>query len=45
MSPQPKIQKIKDRGSYRLVEWAYNSYPLFTGSLVQVLSNNAEKVS
>jgi hypothetical protein len=44
MSPQPKIQRIKVRESCRPVDWVSASYPLFTESLVQVLSDNVEKM-
>jgi hypothetical protein len=44
VSPQPKIQMIKVRGSCRSVVGASASYPLFTKSLVQVLSDNVEKM-
>jgi hypothetical protein len=40
MSPQPKIQRLKIRGSYRPVDWA----SVFTEILVRVLSNSAEKM-
>jgi hypothetical protein len=43
--PTAKIQRIKVIGSCRPVDWASASYPLFTKSLVQVLSDNAEKIS
>jgi hypothetical protein len=44
MSPQPKIQRIKIREVCRPVDWASTSYPMLTESLVQVLSDNAEKM-
>jgi hypothetical protein len=39
-----KAQIIEVRGSFRPVDWASASYPMFTESLIQVLSDNAEKV-
>jgi hypothetical protein len=40
--PRAKSQRITVRRPCRPVDWAPASYPLFTESLVQVLSNNAE---
>jgi hypothetical protein len=42
--PQRKIQRIKVRRSCRPVDWAPASYPLFTRSLVQLLSYSTEKI-
>jgi hypothetical protein len=39
-----KIQRVKVRGLCKPVDWASTSYPLFTESLVQVLSDKAEKM-
>jgi hypothetical protein len=44
VSPQPKIQRIKGRGSCRPVDWASTSYPLFIKSLVQALSDIVKKM-
>jgi hypothetical protein len=44
LSQQPKIQKFALRGSCRPVDWISASYPLFTKSLLQVLSDNVEKI-
>jgi hypothetical protein len=44
VSPQPNIQRIKVRRSCRPVDWASAPYPPFTESLVQVLSDSAEKM-
>lgn len=44
VTPQPKIQWIKSRGWCRPVDWAFVRYPLFTKSLVPVLSDSAEKI-
>jgi hypothetical protein len=44
VSPQPKIQRIEVKGSCRPGDWASASCSLFTESLVQVLSDNAEKM-
>lgn len=44
VSPQPKIQRIKDRQSSRPVDWASMSYPWLTRILIQVLSDNVGKM-
>jgi hypothetical protein len=44
MSPPPKMYRIQVRGLCRPVDWASMSYPLFMESLVQMLSDNAEKI-
>jgi hypothetical protein len=42
---QPEIERITFRWSCRQVDWASTFYPLFSICLVQVLSDNAEKMS
>jgi len=44
VSAQTKIQRIKVRGSYRPLDWAFVFYPLSNKSLVQLLSDSAEKM-
>jgi hypothetical protein len=42
--PTTKIKRIKVIKSCRPVDLASTSYPLFTKSLVELLSDNAEKM-
>jgi len=44
VSAQPKIQRIKVGGSCRPLDWAFMFYPLSNKSLVQLLSDSAEKM-
>jgi hypothetical protein len=44
VSPRREIRRIKVRGSCRTLHWTSASCPLFTGSLVQVLPDSAEKM-
>jgi hypothetical protein len=44
VAPQPKFQWIKVRGLCRSVVWTSGSYPLLTTSMVQELSDNAERM-
>jgi hypothetical protein len=44
VSTVKKIQRIEVKESCRPVDWASAFYPLFTESLVEVLSHNAEKM-
>jgi hypothetical protein len=41
---QPRIQRMKLKGLYRPLNWACMSCPLSTERLVQMPSNNVEKM-
>jgi hypothetical protein len=44
-TPRRLFQRVRVRRSCRPVDWTTASYPLFSESVVQVLSDNAEKMS
>jgi len=44
VSAQPKIQRIKVRGSCRPLDWAFMFYALSNKSVVHLLSDSAEKM-